>query len=184
MHGFVWYLVGLGLGILVLGLLYVRAKLRASRILQERMQKEFVALRQEKKIIYDFLHDLGEAFTEDIDREHLLRIIVTCARKVIGARGAAIYLWDTDREKLNAAMISGTFPPVLKVDNIVADQLVASQENLEAFLRLEAIPAHSTSVIAEVAQAGANVFVAGSAVFGAPDYAAAIASLRRGASGA
>jgi ribulose-phosphate 3-epimerase len=36
--------------------------------------------------------------------------------------------------------------------------------------------------IAEVAAAGANVFVAGSAVFGHPDYAAAVRALRTGAS--
>ena len=36
--------------------------------------------------------------------------------------------------------------------------------------------------VAEVARAGANVFVAGSAVFGAKDYSEAIRSLRRGAS--
>ena len=38
--------------------------------------------------------------------------------------------------------------------------------------------------VARVAAAGANVFVAGTAVFGAPDYRAAIAELRRVASGA
>jgi ribulose-phosphate 3-epimerase len=37
--------------------------------------------------------------------------------------------------------------------------------------------------IAEVARAGANVFVAGSAIFGANDYAETIRSLRRGAGG-
>ena len=37
------------------------------------------------------------------------------------------------------------------------------------------------ATIAEVAQAGANVFVAGSAVFGSPDYRSAIAALRNGA---
>ncbi|MEE9608851.1 MAG: ribulose-phosphate 3-epimerase [Myxococcota bacterium] len=38
--------------------------------------------------------------------------------------------------------------------------------------------------IARAASAGADVFVAGTAVFGAPDYAEAIASLRRAAEGA
>src|SRR5271156_5657842 len=157
MHGPIWYIVGLGVLIVVLGMLYNRAKLLASQKLQAQLQKEFEALQQEKKVIYDFLHDLGEAFTEDIDREHLLRIIVTCARKVTGAKGAAIYLWDADREKLVAAIVSGTFPPVLKVDNILADQLVARAENLEAFLRLEALPADSTSVIGDVARTGVAV---------------------------
>jgi phosphoserine phosphatase RsbU/P len=157
MQGIVWYIMGFGVILTVMILLYNRAKLLASQKMQAKLQQEFVALQQEKKVIYDFLHDLGEAFTEEIDRDHLLRIIVTCARKVTGAKGAAIYLWDTDREKLLAATVSGTFPPVLKVDNIVADQLAAKAENLEAFLRLEAIPADSTSVLGEVAQTGVPV---------------------------
>ena len=109
---------------------------------------------RKKKIVYDFLHDLGEAFTEDIDRERLLHIIVTCARKVTGAKGAAIYLWDGSRSKLVAAIVSGAFPPPLKIDTIVADQLAAKPEDLEAFLRLEAIPATSPAVIANVARTG------------------------------
>jgi phosphoserine phosphatase RsbU/P len=155
MHGWVWYLI-CGL-VVVLVTLYLRRKLRVSQTLQDQLQREFVALQQEKKIVYDFLHDLGEAFTEEIDREHLLRIIVTCARKVTGARGAAIYLWNEDRSRLMAAIVSGVFPPALKVDNIVADQLAAKQEDLESFLRLEAIPADSPAVIAEVARTGVAI---------------------------
>src|SRR5277367_6684284 len=98
----------------MLGFAYIRGKLRKSLQLQAQLQQEFIALQQEKKVIYDFLHDLGEAFTEEIDRDHLLRIIVTCARKVTGAKGAAIYLWDKDHEKLLAAIVNGAFPPVLK----------------------------------------------------------------------
>jgi len=157
MHGILWYLIGFGVIAGQMSFLYIRNKLRVSRRLQAQVQQEFVALQQEKKVIYDFLHDLGEAFTEEIDREHLLRIIVTCARKVTGAKGAAIYLWDADREKLVAAIVSGTFPPVLKVDNIVADQLAARPENLESFLRLEAIPSDSISVIGEVARTGVGI---------------------------
>jgi sigma-B regulation protein RsbU (phosphoserine phosphatase) len=153
-HDTVWYIVP-GLLVVFFGALYyLRRKFRLNREFQHRLQREFVALQQEKKVIYDFLHDLGEAFTEDIDREHLLRIIITCARKVTGAKGAAIYLWDGAREKLFAALISGAFPPPLKVDNIIADQLASRQEDLEAFLSLEAIPADSPAVIAQVARTG------------------------------
>ena len=158
MHGSELYFFGIGVAVAALGFLYLRKKLQLSAELQAKLQKEFVALQQEKKVIYDFLHDLGEAFTEEIDREHLLRIIITCARRVTGAKGAAIYLWDADKEKLLAAIVSGSFPPVLKVDNMVADQLSTRPENLEAFLRLEAIPADSTSVIGEVAQTGKAIY--------------------------
>ena len=66
-----------------------------------RLQREVVTeLQQEKKVIYEFIHDLGEAFTEDIDREHLLRIVVT-----LRAQGhypqpaaAAIYLWTPEHD--------------------------------------------------------------------------------------
>lgn len=37
----------------------------------------------------------------------------------------------------------------------------------------------SSKTIADVVEAGANIFVAGSAVFGSNDYAATIAELRR-----
>lgn len=157
MHGMAWYLVVFGLIVVIGGVWYIRQRLQVSLELQAKLKQEFDALQQEKKIIYDFLHDLGEAFTEDIDREHLLRIIVTCARKVTVAKGAAIYLWDADREKLIAANITGIFPPPLKVDNVVADQLAAKPDDLEAFLRLEAIPADSTAIIAEVAQTGEGI---------------------------
>jgi sigma-B regulation protein RsbU (phosphoserine phosphatase) len=159
MHATVWYLVFGALVLFFAAVHYLRRKIQINRDFQNRLQREFVALQQEKKIVYDFLHDLGEAFTEDIDREHLLQIIVNCARKVTSAKGAAIYLWDGAREKLFAAIISGAFPPPLKVDNIVADQLASRQEDLDAFLSLEAIPADSPAVIAEVARNGHAVHV-------------------------
>lgn len=153
MHDAVWFLVACGV-LLVLAALYLWRRLRISHELQRKLQQEFVTMQQEKKVIYDFVHDLGEAFTEEIDREHLLRIIVNCARKVTGAKGAAIYLWDEVRDKLLMAMSSGKFPPPLKVENVVADQLANREEDLDSFLRLEAIPAHSKAIIAEVARTG------------------------------
>ncbi|MCE0499705.1 MAG: SpoIIE family protein phosphatase [Methylacidiphilales bacterium] len=153
MQGLIPYLV-ISNALVALVACYLWRRFRMSRQLQEKLQRDFAGLQQEKKIIYDFLHDLGEAFTEEIDREHLLRIIVTCARKVTAARGAAIYLWDPDRQKLKAAIVSGNFPPPLKVDNAVADQLAARAEDLESFLLLEPIPADSRAAIAIVARTG------------------------------
>jgi sigma-B regulation protein RsbU (phosphoserine phosphatase) len=148
------------LGILaVAGVVYfLRRKFLGYARTQARLQQETIALQQEKKVIYEFLHDLGEAFTEDIDRDHLLRIIVTCARKVTAAQGAAIYLWNPEHDSLRAAIVSGFFPPPIKIDNVVADQLAGRPEDLEAFLRLESIPGQSRAVIARVAQSGAPVF--------------------------
>jgi sigma-B regulation protein RsbU (phosphoserine phosphatase) len=87
-----------------------------------------------------------------------LRIVVTCARKVTTGRGAAIYLWNPEHESLRAAVVSGFFPPPLKVDNVVADQLANRPEDLEAFLRLETIGGDSPALLAEVARTNAPVF--------------------------
>jgi sigma-B regulation protein RsbU (phosphoserine phosphatase) len=155
MQVLLYYLLGAMIGVGVL--LYLRRKFRRAAKAQQKLQREIVALQQEKKVIYDFLHDLGEGFTEDVDREHLLRIIMTCARKVTSARGGAIYMWNADHDKLRGAMISGVFPPPFKVDNVVADQLAVRPEDLEAFLRLEQIPEWSTACIAQVAKTGVPV---------------------------
>jgi sigma-B regulation protein RsbU (phosphoserine phosphatase) len=156
MHGLIYYLSG---ALFVAAVLYwVRRRFRRYAKMQRKLEKEMVALQQEKKVIYDFLHDLGEAFTEDIDREHLLRIIMTCARKVTAARGGAIYLWNAEHDKLRCAIINGAFPPPFKVENVVADQLAGRPEDLEAFLRLEQIPSWSKACVARVAQTGVAVY--------------------------
>jgi sigma-B regulation protein RsbU (phosphoserine phosphatase) len=161
MHGpiLLYSIIGGLLFVMIFGAVYLRRKFRIERESREKLRGEVAALQQEKKVIYDFLHDLGEAFTEEMDREHLLRIIVTCARKVTAAQGAAIYLWNPDRTKLMAAMVSGNFPPPLKVDNVVADQLAARTEDLESFLRLEPIPADSRAAIAVVARGGVPLHI-------------------------
>jgi sigma-B regulation protein RsbU (phosphoserine phosphatase) len=149
------------LGVLLLGaaVFFLRRRFRAQALSEGRLRHEVASLQQEKRVIYEFIHDLGEAFTEEIDREHLLRIIVTCARKVTSARGAAIYLWNPGRDALRAAVVSGFFPPPLKVDNVVADQLANRPEDLESFLRLESVMSEAPSVVANVARHHSAVFV-------------------------
>jgi sigma-B regulation protein RsbU (phosphoserine phosphatase) len=156
-HTFLYSLLGLGLLGAVVFL--VQQRFRSHRLAERRLRHEVSTLQQEKKVIYEFIHDLGEAFTEEIDREHLLRIIVNCARKVTTARGGAVYLWNAPHDALRAAVVSGFFPPPLKVENVVADQLANRPEDLEAFLRLEGFGHESPTVIAQVARGNAPVFV-------------------------
>jgi sigma-B regulation protein RsbU (phosphoserine phosphatase) len=136
------------------GFYFLRRSLQYHLKLEARLQQEVVSLQQEKRVIYEFIHDLGEVFTEDIDRERLLGMIASCARKVTSARGVAIYLWTPDHDFLRAVVVSGFFPPPLKIDNVVADQLAGRAEDLEAFLQLESIPSQSQTIVAHVAQTG------------------------------
>ena len=155
-HTFIFVLIGV-LAVVVV-FYFGRRVVRYHLQLERELQREVVALQQEKRVIYEFIHDLGEAFTEDIDRTRLLGIIAACARKVTSARGAAVYLWSPEHDQLRAAVVSGFFPPPLKIDNVVADQLAGRTEDLQSFLQLEVIPRDSAAVIAHVAQSGTALF--------------------------
>lgn len=69
----------------------------------------------------------------------------------------------------------------------VLDKLRAAREIIDAAgrdIRLEVDGGVKAENIAEIAAAGADVFVAGSAIFGSDDYAAAIARMRQALGGA
>jgi ribulose-phosphate 3-epimerase len=72
--------------------------------------------------------------------------------------------------------IPGVLPKIAEVRRRVA----ASGRNV----RIEVDGGIKTDNIAAVAAAGADTFVAGSAIFGSPDYAATIAAMRRAVAGA
>ena len=67
------------------------------------------------------------------------------------------------------------------------DKLAAIRQRIDASgrdIRLEIDGGVKVDNIAEIAAAGADTFVAGSAIFGKPDYAATIAAMRAQIAGA
>jgi len=88
-----WLLIAC-LGVWVYTLLRQRRSIRRLERSQEEMQIE-------ETLVFDFLHGLGEAFSETIRPAHLHRLIVEGATRVLDAQGGALYL--TDR--------TGTSPP-------------------------------------------------------------------------
>jgi ribulose-phosphate 3-epimerase len=67
--------------------------------------------------------------------------------------------------------IASTLPKLKKVKNLIAE----SGRNI----RLEVDGGVGIGNIAEIARAGADMFVAGSAIFGSNDYAATVAAMRK-----
>jgi len=74
------------------------------------------------------------------------------------------------------SFIDGVLPKIHKLREWIRER--------ELTVELEIDGGVAAGTIARAAGAGANVFVAGTAVFGAPDYAAAIAGLRKEAAAA
>ena len=93
----------------------------------------------EETLVFDFLHGLGEAFSETIRPADLHRLIVEGATRVLDAQGGALYLTERSGVKLAPVFISKGCPPLVDVPPHILQQAAASPVALESFLRLHTI---------------------------------------------
>src|SRR5216117_4403851 len=102
----------------------------------ERSQEE---IQVEETLVFDFLHGLGEAFSETIRPADLHRLIVEGATRVLDAQGGALYLTDRTGTKLVPTFVSKGCPPLVDVPPHILQQAAASPVSLENFLRVHNI---------------------------------------------
>src|SRR5713226_3179896 len=105
---------------------------RRIRIL-ERSKEE---IQVEETLVFDFLHGLGEAFSETIRPHDLHRLIVEGATRILDAHGGALYMADRTGTKLTPTFISKGCPPLVDVPPHILQQAAATPTALESFLRL------------------------------------------------
>ena len=127
----VWLLIGC-VGLWVFTLLRQRRSIRRLERSQEEIQVE-------ETLVFDFLHGLGEAFSETIRPADLHRLIVEGATRVLDAQGGALYLVDRTGTKLTPTFISKGCPPLIDVPPHILQQSAATPVALESFLRLHNI---------------------------------------------
>lgn len=108
------------------------------RIRQLERSKEEIQI--EETLVFDFLHGLGEAFTETIRAADLHRLIVEGASRVLDAQGGSLYMMERAGGKLAPAFISRGCPPFIDVPTDVLQQAAGNSAALESYLRLHAIP--------------------------------------------
>jgi sigma-B regulation protein RsbU (phosphoserine phosphatase) len=108
------------------------------RIRQLERSKEEIQI--EETLVFDFLHGLGEAFTETIRATDLHRLIVEGAGRVLDAQGGALYMMERAGGKLAPAFISKGCPPFIDVPTEILQQAASDSGALENYLRLHAIP--------------------------------------------
>jgi sigma-B regulation protein RsbU (phosphoserine phosphatase) len=108
------------------------------RIRQLERSKEEIQI--EETLVFDFLHGLGEAFTETIRAADLHRLIVEGASRVLDAQGGALYMMERAGGKLAPAFISSGCPPFIDVPTDVLQQAASNPMALETYQRLHAIP--------------------------------------------
>lgn len=126
---------------------YLSWELKRSGEEKEKQAVLFTKLQEEKKVVFDLLHDLGEAFSEEVDRRQLLKIILDSSIRVTGARGGVVYLLNAPKNQLMAEAVSGMFPPPIALPPEAESKIVTREEYLETVLRNEAIPVHSENIL-------------------------------------
>src|SRR5207248_9177942 len=99
----------------------------------ERSQEE---IQVEETLVFDFLHGLGEAFTETIRPADLHRLIVEGAARVLDAQGGALYMMERAGGKLAPSFISKGCPPFIDVPTHILQQAASNPAALESYLRL------------------------------------------------
>jgi sigma-B regulation protein RsbU (phosphoserine phosphatase) len=108
------------------------------RVRQLERSKEEIQI--EETLVFDFLHGLGEAFTETIRAADLHRLIVEGAARILDAQGGALYMMERAGGKLAPAYISKGSPPFVEVPPHILQQAASTGTALETYLRLHTIP--------------------------------------------
>ncbi|MGI8481018.1 MAG: hypothetical protein ACR2MF_02970, partial [Chthoniobacterales bacterium] len=111
--------------------------LQLRRIRQLERSKEEIQI--EETLVFDFLHGLGEAFTETIRAADLHRLIVEGAARILDAQGGARYMMERAGGKLAPAFISGGCPPLIDVPPQIVQQTTNRPAALETFLRAQTV---------------------------------------------
>src|SRR5260370_12917758 len=110
----------------------------------------------EEPLVFDFLHGLGEAFSETIRPQELHRLIVEGGTRILDAHGGALYVADRTGGKLIPAFISKGCPPLVDVPANILQQAAATPIALESYLRLRSI-APGEALIGRVWQTAQSV---------------------------
>src|SRR5207244_3936761 len=123
-----------------------------------RLERSKEEIQVEETLVFDFLHGLGEAFSETIRPHDLHRLIVEGATRILDAHGGALYMADRTGTKLTPAFISKGCPPLVDIPPNILQQAAATPTGLERFLRLHTV-APGEGVIGRVWQTGQSVYL-------------------------
>ena len=103
------------------------------------LERQRADLQVEEDRVFDFLHGLGEAFSEGVSSNELHRLIVESAVRILNAHGGALYLMDKSEPVLIPAFISKGCPALIEVPVHILDQAAGNHLALDSYLRLSSV---------------------------------------------
>ena len=101
----------------------------------EMLEAARAKIQLEETRVFDFLHGLGEALSEEARPDDLHRLIVEGAMRILDAQGGALYLADEKSGQLRPAFISKNCPALFDVPAKSA----ATPDALHTHLKIHAI---------------------------------------------
>jgi sigma-B regulation protein RsbU (phosphoserine phosphatase) len=110
---------------------------QSGRVRQLERSKEEIQI--EETLVFDFLHGLGEAFSDTIRPADLHRLIVEGAARVLDAHGGALYMMERTGGKLAPAFISTGCPPLINVPTHILQQAASTPAALETYTRMHTV---------------------------------------------
>ncbi|MBV9390473.1 MAG: SpoIIE family protein phosphatase [Verrucomicrobia bacterium] len=129
------------IGLLSAAVLVLLLILRKQRRSIEELRRAREELQIEENRVFDFLHGLGEAFSDDIRSSDLNRLIVEGATRILDAHGGALYLADRTGKLLLPTYILKGCPPLVEVPREILQQSATSPTALDSYLRLHTVKA-------------------------------------------
>ncbi len=109
------------------------------RVVIEELKRARKEIADEEHEVFDFLHGLGEAFTDNIRTPQLHKLIVDGTMRIVEAQGGAIYLADKNSGKLVANYISPGCPAVIPIPPHIRAQTESTPLAVESYIRLHAL---------------------------------------------
>src|SRR6202453_4477236 len=103
------------------------------------LKKAREKIQLEETRVFDFLHGMGEAFTEDIRPADLHRLIVEGAARILDAHGGALYLIGRQGTVLLPSFISKDWPPLIEIPGSILKQSEVLPMALQSYLRLHSL---------------------------------------------
>ncbi len=162
-----WPFLFFGLFVVCLLGWIVTSQLQRGRVRQLERSKEEIQI--EETLVFDFLHGLGEAFTETIRAADLHRLIVEGAARILDASGGALYMMERAGGKLAPSYLSKGCPPLINIPAHILQQAASTPAAFETYVRTHTV-APGEGVIGRAWESGHALHLADAGA--APEFAA------------
>jgi len=130
-----FFLIGL---LVATSIILLGVNLRQRRTI-DALKRAREELQVEEDRVFDFLHGLGEAFSDDLRSSDLHRLIVEGATRITDAHGGSLYLVDRSGKMLVPSFVSKDCPPLVEVPLQISQQSLSAPQAMQNYIRLHTV---------------------------------------------